>query len=1109
MKLYCKTVLVAAVAACAAAGAAELGTALKSAEVSSNAWNEAEIAMKKFYLPAGFKLEVFAVEPQLANPVAIALDEKGRVFVSETHRYRTSVLDIRNIMDWYEDDLSIRTLDDRIAMIKKHLGPKAADLAKESEVVRLLVDTDGNGRADRSTVFAEGFNSLLDGIASGVLARNGTVYFANIPDVTALQDRNGDGVADTRKTIAHGFGTRFSLTGHDLHGLKFGPDGKLYFSIGDRGSHVVSKEGRTFSYPDEGAVYRCDADGSNLEVFATGLRNPQELAFDEFGNLFSGDNNCDHGDLARLVYIVEGGDTGWRIGFQFSEQNPAGTWNSEKLWHLRWPGQAAYIIPPIGHIAAGPSGLVYAPGTGFSDNYQRRFYLCDFRGQATGSGIHSFKVNTSGAGFTLGETEHFVWDILTPDCDFGPDGRMYIADWVHGWPKSERGRIYRLSETATVNDANALSTQKLLSEGFTKTRGEQLVALLRHPDMRIRQEAQFNLADRGAESLKPLLKVVKSSDHQLARIHAIWAIGQLGQREATLTDKLLEFLGDPDAEIRAQSARVLGDNHRAGAAHQLIAMLKDTSPRVQYFAALALSKITNGDSVSAALDLLRRNNDKDLYLRHAGVMILAASQDSKKLATLAKDPSQSVRMAAVLALRRLANSDIGVFVNDESAAVAVEAARAINDIPIVGALPALANKINDRVDPFSDGTQDTVDYRTPWMRRVINANFRVGGPENAQALARLANDSKQSDSIRNEVLLMLGQWPAPSARDKVTGLWRPLDKRANDHANVALAAVSENLLRTASQPVRAAAASAIANLGITTAGKWLVALAIDPSALDQTRIEALNALAKLGDPALSEVLKSAQNDAKEAVRKAATSLIAKSGQGDAVNTLAKILESGSLSEKQNAFAALANLKGADVDSLLLTWLKKSDLPADLELDLMLAAEPKTDARIKSELMTREQRLPKGDALASYRVSLKGGNAELGRKVFFEKAEVACTRCHKWNGEGGEVGPELAHLAEKQPADYLLESILFPNAKVAPGFESVLLTSGDGTLYGGVVKSENDQVIELNSPEDGLLKIKKTDIKTRVSGLSGMPEGIGNILSKQELRDLLAFLTSKR
>ncbi len=1109
MSLYSKTVLCSVLAFCTAAGAAELGTTAKSGTVSSNAWNEAEIAIKKFQVPPGFKLEVFAVEPQLANPVAIALDEKGRVFVSETHRYRTSVLDIRNYMEWYEDDLAIRTLDDRVAMIQKHLGPKAMDLAKESEVVRLLVDQDGNGRADRSTLFAEGFNSLLDGIASGVLARNGTVYFANIPDVTALQDRDGDGVAESRKTIAHGFGTRFSLTGHDLHGLKFGPDGKLYFSIGDRGSHVVSKEGRTFSYPDEGAVYRCNPDGSNLEVFATGLRNPQELAFDEFGNLFSGDNNCDHGDSARLVYIVEGGDTGWRIGFQFSEQNPAGTWNAEKLWQLPGPGQPAYIIPPIGHIAAGPSGLVYAPGTGFSGKHQNRFYLCDFRGQATGSGIHSFKVNPSGAGFTLGETEHFLWNILTPDCDFGPDGRMYIADWVHGWPKSEKGRIYRLSETSMVKDPTSLSTQDLLGAGFTKTRSERLVTLLRHQDMRVRQEAQFNLAERGKDSLKSLLKVVKSSDHQLARIHAIWAIGQLGQRDAALTDNLLEFLGDPDAEVRAQAARVLGDNHRATAEPRLMALLKDSSPRVQYFAALGLSKINTRDSFNAGLDLLRTNNDKDTYLRHAGVMVLTASKDSKKIATLAKNPSPAVRMAAVLALRRLASSEIEAFVDDESAAVAVEAARAINDLPIVGALGSLAKKANASLDRFTDGSKDTVDYRTPWMRRVINANFRLGGAENAQSLAQLATDSKQSDAIRKEVLLMLGQWPTPSARDKVTGLWRPLDKRAAEPATLALAAASENLLKTSSHPVKAAAASAIANLGITAAGKWLIELAKDSSTPEQTRIEALNALAKLSDPSLAEILKVAQSDANEAVRKAATSMMAKTGQVDVIKDLAKVLANGTLSEKQNALTSLATIKGADADNLLLDWLKKSNLPGELELDLLLAAAQKTDSRIIAELSVRELRLPKDDALASYRSTLKGGNPELGRKIFFEKAEVACTRCHKWNGEGGEVGPELAQLAKNQSAEYFLEAILLPNAKIAPGFESVLLTTGDGTLYAGVLKSENDQIIELNSPEDGLLKIKKTDVKSRDRGLSGMPEGMGNILSKQELRDLLAFLTSGR
>ena len=117
-------------------------------------------------------------------------------------------------------------------------------------------------------------------------------------------------------------GVHFSLLGHDLHGLCRGPDGRLYFSVGDRGLHVETENG-VLAYPDTGCVLRCEMDGTGLEVFATGLRNPQELVFDEFGYLFTGDNNSDGGDKARFVYLPEGADCGWRIGYQWIEGDPS------------------------------------------------------------------------------------------------------------------------------------------------------------------------------------------------------------------------------------------------------------------------------------------------------------------------------------------------------------------------------------------------------------------------------------------------------------------------------------------------------------------------------------------------------------------------------------------------------------------------------------------------------------------------------------------------------------------------------------------------------------------------------------------------------------------
>src|SRR5476651_1139052 len=304
---------------------------------ASDEWKKTVQRMK---LPPGVKPDLWAAEPHVANIVSFAFDEKGRCFVAETFRLHHGVTDNRSHTYWIDDDLACRTVDDRVAMYKKHLKGKFATYEVDQDRVRMVEDTTGEGRADKSTVFAGGFKTAATGLGSGVLARNGKVWYTCIPDLWLLQDTKGTGRADVKKSLHTGYGVHVSFLGHDMHGLRFGPDGKLYFSIGDRGLHVETA-GKSISAPDTGSVLRCNPDGSELELFATGLRNPQELAFDELGNLFTGDNNADGGDAARWVHLVEGGDSGWRMSYQYLPN--LGVWNEEKLWHTQPTNTAAYL----------------------------------------------------------------------------------------------------------------------------------------------------------------------------------------------------------------------------------------------------------------------------------------------------------------------------------------------------------------------------------------------------------------------------------------------------------------------------------------------------------------------------------------------------------------------------------------------------------------------------------------------------------------------------------------------------------------------------------------------------------------------------------------------
>lgn len=1064
---------------------------------------EGELAIKKFRVAPGLQTELWAAEPLVANIVAFNFDDQGNCYVVETFRHSAGVTDIRGHMGWLDEELASRSVEDRIAIIKKHEASRLDWYTQYSDRVRKVWDSKGQGYADQATVFGDGFNAIEDGLASGVLAWRGSVYFANIPHLWELRDPNGDGVAEEKSSLLKGFGVRTGFLGHDLHGLIIGPDGRLYFTIGDRGAHIVTADGRTVSNPETGAMYRCDLDGSGLEIFASGLRNPQEIAFDDLGNWFTGDNNSDGGDPARWVYLLEGGDCGWHIGFQFIDKpNSRGPWISEKMCYPPSPEQPAYIIPPVANITSGPSGLAHYPGTGLPERYRGHFFLVDFTG-GKGSSVHSFALKPKGAGFELTDRDHLISDLLATDVEFGPDGGVYVSDWVQGWDKTGKGRIYRISDPAQKGSPLLQETRRLIGENLSQRTIADLIPLLDHPDQRVRLRSQFALVEKGTAGEEALRTASRSGSQLLARVHGIWGLGQIlrqqkndAQAQASI-DTLMSLLSDSDREVAAQAAKCLGDSGWKPAAGKLAEMMSDPLPRTRLLAGLALAKLENPASSAAFVKLARDNETaRDPYLRHAAVSGLTRLKEEATLASLATDPSSEVRTTATLALRRLKSPAISRFLRDADSRVIIEAARAIHDLPIDQAMPDLA------------ALETSSETATALGRRIVDAQVRVGTSEAADRLVRIATTTSLGGGIRAQAIQSLAQWGAPTKRDAITGLWRPLPARDGAQALAKLSPHLPTLLKTGSPEVQIESVRLAATWKQTTSGTALLELVSDTTAGVEPRREALKALAGLKDERLAKAIEIAKQDSAEALKREAIRLQGESGGQDVLQTMAASLENGTRAEQQAAANALGALKDAASEQLLNQWLgrlNEGKVPTYLQLDLLEAAAKRSSPTLKDQLTKFEASRNKADKLAAYKECLEGGDAALGKKIFVERADVSCVRCHKINGEGGEVGPDLTGVATRQPRTYILESIIAPNEKIAAGFETVLVTLKDGSAYAGQVKRDTETELEINSPEDGIVKVKKADIASRERGLSGMPEELRQMLSKQDLRNLVEFL----
>lgn len=542
-------------------------------------------AQKKFVLPPGFEARLFAAEPDVVNPVAMTWDARGRLWVVELYEYP--------------------------------LGAPAG--AKPRDCVKILEDTDADGRADKVTVFADGLN-----LATGILIGNGGVYVGQAPEFLFMQDTNHDDVADVRTVLLNGFGLddRHEL----LNGFIWGPDGWLYMTHGVfTHSRVKIPEASAPGVTVNAAVARYHPQTKKFEVFADGTSNPWGVDFDRYGNAYVSACVIDH--LFHMapggIYVRQGGLPG----------NP----------------YAYELLPSIvdhKHHMAAYCGVCIYQGDQFPE---------DYRGHVLMGNIHQSAINhdvlvPNGSSFQAKAEQDFL---TTADGWFrpvseqvGPDGALWIADWYDKYPcyqnaradpegvDRSHGRIWRIVYTGD-KPGNPVASRPEKGMNLEKQDVGQLIGLLSHSNEWHRRMAQRILSEELSsadssekEQARTALSTLLASGKSLeARLAALWTLHSSGLLDSG--NALDTALNAKDASIRAWAIRFASEEIRrqTGRGEELLDKIaeaaSDSDPVVRLAVATAARQLASGSLTVDTAPLASVSVGKLL------VQLTSASADAK------------------------------------------------------------------------------------------------------------------------------------------------------------------------------------------------------------------------------------------------------------------------------------------------------------------------------------------------------------------------------------------------------------------------------------------------------------------------------------------------
>ncbi len=996
-----------------------------------------EETVKSMTVADGLQVEVFAAEPMLINPTSIDVDHLGRVWVCEAVNYRRK-------------------------------GFNRPILREEGDRIVILTDKDGDGKADDSSVFYQG-KDLYGPLGICVAATpNGKsfsykVFVCQSPDILLFEDKDGDGKADGPPKK---FLTNFGGFDHDhgVHGINIGPDGKLYFTVGDSGVNgLQSADGKGRKYYkgekdcQAGTVWRCDFDGNNLELIAHNFRNNYECCVNSFGEIWLSDNDDDGNQQTRICHVMPGGNYGYY---------PRGP--GQTHWHEEQPG----IVHKTMRTGFGsPTGICFYEGTLLPKRFHGQLLHTD----AGPRELRAFHIKPKGAGYEL-EKENIVtstdnWYRLSDVC-VAPDGSVMLADWYdpgvggHGMGDWKMGRIYRVTPKGhkgykvpeikldssdgvlTALDSSCLATRYIAIHHLATVAAKDAFPVVMAG---VGQAAKPTLQARAHLQAKPLASRTPKGEHLSA-----WA-GEYGKFIASRSQ---------DGNFLALFVRSAGGGKPR---------LHKAEQGIDPFALAALREMLLGlrdkpaeEASPVILDLAKHYDGQDIFYRAA--LNIACGTDPKRREAILADfdkhfPEWNDKVADLVWELRPASvlPRLGKLLEDAKL-TAVQKGRIV-DILASSEDPGAGKTMLEVLMSNADASVKT---------RAID-NLKLYLPTKWNSLGK-------SDELKKGIDTLL-----TNEKTTVVGLQLVAGANAVDRIDAVISLVDG---KTTTMETSLEATRTLGRLRTMKSAEKLKAIAQSTSLSEKSpvRIAAVTSLAALISP---------QGNDDISVK--------------ALTTLHWLVHNDSIPELQKR--SVEALAGTRVGTL---WLLEQQATGQLQKELvadtgrLLRNSPFQGERNKALLLfpapgrLNPKKLPPISELVK-----RTGNAARGEAILKAsiKSEAQCLRCHTVRGVGGNIGPDQSMIGKKASRENLLESILLPSKAIADQQLQWKITTLDEKTVTGLLVEETPTSITLRDAngKDHTFATKDLEGPKQKSLVSIMPDNLVAALTEDELIDLVEYL----